>query len=168
MSPLSRPRWSRSRPPPLLLSSPTTLELLRRADRELIYLPHLSPAPRALVERLLRLLPAAHGEAVRLGLLAGALSTESVSERQGERACACARGGKTNRTEAQLERERGPRESRITCLKASLPTSASGLHQQMQCVPSAPPPAHHSLPVPALARRRVVVCRPQLAASASE
>lgn len=82
MSPLSRPRWNRSRPP----LSPTTLELLRRADRELICLPHLSPAPRALVERLLRLLPSAHGEAVRLGLLAGALSTESVSERQGERA----------------------------------------------------------------------------------
>lgn len=78
--------------------------------------------------------------------------------------------GKKKRTEAQLGgRERGLRECWITCLKARLPTSASGLHQRMQCVPSARPSTHHSPPaVAAPARRRAVVRRPQLAASASE
>lgn len=120
------------------------------------------------MERLLRLLPAAHGEAVRLGLLAGALSTESVSERQGERARALGVGKQTAPKPSWKESEDRERAG-SHALKQACPF----LHQDFISKCSVfhhppPPPAHHSLPVPALARRRVVVCRPQPAASASE
>lgn len=66
--------------------------------------------------------------------------------REAGRACVsvCARSGWENKPHRSPagKRARTERESRNTCLKASLPTSASGLHQQMQCIPPPPHPPH--------------------------